>query len=109
MKTIKRLIYGAAILAVVLGAGYFTALWLTPATLKWTPNGPQPEGYRLFRRFAGEVYDYSAPVYQGPKLRFVAECPADKTCFWVVRAYKGAKESENSNEVSLSGPKHSPP
>jgi hypothetical protein len=105
MRSCKLLIYGAVILAGILSFGCLAAQLAKPAILEWSPNGPKPEGYRLYRRFAGEAYDYSAPIYQGPEIRFVAACPAGKTCFWVVRAYKGEHESGDSNEVSLAGPK----
>jgi hypothetical protein len=109
MRSFKLLLYSAVILAGILVSGYLAAQLFLPVTLEWDANGSAPEGYRLFRRFAGEVYDYGAPVYEGAEIRFVSECPAGMTCFWVVRAYKDENESGDSNEVSLTVPEGSLP
>ena len=105
MRIFKHQIYGVAIFAGISMAGCFASPWVKPVTLEWEPNGSVPEGYRLFRRFDGESYDYSAPIYEGPDVRFVDKCPAGRTCFWVIRAYKGKSESRDSNEVTATGPK----
>ena len=105
MRRFKLVVYGVAILAGIFLAGCFAALRVRPVTLEWEPKGPVPEGYRLFRRFDGAPYDYSAPIYQGPGIRYIDECPAGRICFWVVRAYRGKSESRDSNEVTITGPK----
>jgi hypothetical protein len=105
MRPYRLVRYGVAILAGLLMVGCLAALLARSVTLEWEPKGPEPEGYRLFRRFDGEAYDYSAPIYQGPDIRFVDKCPAGRTCFWVVRAYQGKHESRDSNEVTSTGPK----
>lgn len=74
-------------------------------TLEWEPNGPDPEGYRLFRRLDGLDYDYSKPLVQmsGTRYQDTTTQPGE-TYFYVVRAYVGQNESSNSNEVSYTQP-----
>jgi hypothetical protein len=70
--------------------------------ISWDPNDPAPEGYRIFQRSEGEAYDYSAPAWEGPQTSAVINCPAfGVTHYYVVRAYEGALESIDSDEVSF--------
>jgi hypothetical protein len=85
------------ILLVLLGAATASAT----VTLEWDPNDPAPEGYRLFRRLAGEAYDYNAPLGTVTGTRYEDDTiVAGETYHYVVRAFEGADESGDSNEVS---------
>lgn len=109
MKSLKIVIYFAALLAGLTLSGYLAAQIVKPVTLEWDGNDPEPEGYRLFRHFEGQDYDYQTPIWEGAQLRAVSGCPGGETCYWVVRAYEGDNESGDSNEVSLTVPKGSLP
>ena len=68
--------------------------------ISWDPNDPAPEGYRVFQRGAGQSYDYSAPAWQGPESPATIDAPPFGVAhYYVVRAYDGDLESEDSEEV----------
>lgn len=70
--------------------------------ISWDPNTPSPEGYRIFRRAEGQVYDYSAPIWQGPVTSAVIQgTTIGEAHYYVVRAYDGGLESVDSDEVSF--------
>ena len=70
-------------------------------TLEWDPNDPSPEGYRLFRRLEGQVYDYSQPLATLGGTRYQdTTTQAGQVYHYVVRAYDGVNESSDSNEVT---------
>lgn len=77
-------------------------------TLAWDPNDPAPDGYRIYQRIEGQVYDYSHPAWTGTGTSgTVYNLDYDTTYYFVVRAYVGTDESGDSNEISFSTP--SPP
>jgi len=70
-------------------------------TLQWDANDPQPEGYRVFVRQDGASYNYANPIWEDN----LTECTLigltdGVTYHFVVRAYDGALESADSEEVS---------
>jgi len=70
-------------------------------TLKWDANDPVPEGYRVFVRAEGASYNYATPIWEDN----LTECTLiglteGVTYHFVVRAYDGALESADSEEVS---------
>ncbi len=74
-------------------------------TLAWDANDPTPDGYRLYQRLSGESFDYDQPVWTGS----ATTAPIDgltegTTYYFVVRAYVGADESGDSNEVEYTPP-----
>ncbi len=78
---------------------------LCEVTLQWDPNKPNPEGYLLFGREAGQNYDYNNPWWQGDETFTrctIDQLREDRTYFFVVRAYVGNDVSGNSNEVRFS-------
>jgi hypothetical protein len=89
-----------------------SALFLTPtlliasqATLAWDPNDPAPDGYCIYQRTEGAAYDYSQPCWTGVNnTGTVYDLADDTTYYFVVRAYAGAEESADSNEVSYYSP-----
>ena len=74
-------------------------------TLAWDGNTPSPEGYRVYQRVAGQSYTYASPVW--PKTGddpsatscTLGDLADDTSYYFVVRAYVGADESGDSNEV----------
>lgn len=82
----------------------YTVPQTTQATLAWDPNDPTPDGYRIYQRTEGQAYDYTAPVWTGSGTTgTVYNLEYDTTYYFVVRAYVGELESDDSNEVVFSG------
>lgn len=70
-------------------------------TLEWAPNGADPEGYRLYERQSDEAYDDNHYYDVGKESSCtVHSMEENKTYNFVVRAYSGAEESEDSNEAT---------
>lgn len=88
----------------------FAAVAQASVTLEWDANDPSPEGYRLFRKVDGGQYDYASPLETITSgTRFVDEnIEAGETYYYVVRAYEGANESGDSNEVTYTAPVEEP-
>lgn len=82
-------------------------LLLITVHFRWDANTePDLAGYRIFRRPAGSIYDYSIPVADIPCTGGDTSCTTgsdvnvpDGDYYWVVRAYDTeGYESEDSNE-----------
>jgi hypothetical protein len=74
-------------------------------TLAWDPNGVNPDGYRLYKRLAGEPYDFSKPLDAGKNtVSVITGLMPGKTYYFIVRSWLGASESGDSNEVSYTVP-----
>ena len=74
-------------------------------TLKWDANDPEPEGYRVFVREDGASYNYSAPLWEDNLTECTLIGLTDGTTYhFVVRAYDGALESADSEEVYYTPP-----
>lgn len=72
-------------------------------SLTWDANNPAPEGYRVFEREEDQPYDYENPVWEGSSI--IAEpltIENGTKHYWVVRAFQGDLESDDSNEVGFS-------
>ena len=83
----------------------YTVPQTTQVTLAWDPNDPVPEGYRIFQRTEGQIYDYTQPVWQGTNTSCtVYNLEYDTMYYFVTRAYLGTDESANSNEISFLTP-----
>jgi len=83
----------------------YTVPQTTQVTLAWDPNDPVPEGYRIFQRTEGQIYDYTQPVWQGSNTSCtVYNLEYDTMYYFVTRAYLGTDESANSNEISFLTP-----
>ena len=73
--------------------------------VSWDHNDPLPEGYRVYQRKSGQAYDYSSPVWTGANNSGVVyNLEYDTTYYFVVRAFEGALESVDSDEVSFMAP-----
>jgi chitinase len=74
-------------------------------TLQWDANDPAPEGYKIFVREDGQLnYDYSAPAWSGPETTATLELSEGVLYYFVVRAFEGVLQSENSEEVNYQMP-----
>jgi hypothetical protein len=70
-------------------------------TLTWEAFKPAPDIYRLFQRTSEQAYDYSKWIYEGSKTTCVIDNLTPGTSYhFVVRAYSGDDQSDDSNEVS---------
>lgn len=79
---------------------FFTLAQASDVTLAWDPNDPAPDGYRLFMRQDGQVYDYSSPAWQGTDTQAtLSDLSEGVTYAFVCRAFVGDQESGDSNEV----------
>jgi len=96
----QRYVIGFAILILF---GLPTALHAEcQATLQWDPNQSAVGGYRLYQRETGQAYNYSQYIDVGQSNTSPVTGLNDNTTYhFVVRAYLGADESGNSNEVTF--------
>ena len=73
-----------------------------PNTLAWDPPAETPDGYRVYARQQGNDYDYSAPAWEGTSNSVtLTNLPVGSTWYFVVRAFVGEYESNDSNEVHM--------
>jgi hypothetical protein len=78
----------------------FAAVDTAQVTLSWDENIPAPDGYRLFARKLGAMYNYSAPQWSGSATATTLQIPRDSPeYFFVVRAFNDTSTSGDSNEV----------
>ncbi|MFO7716642.1 choice-of-anchor U domain-containing protein [Desulfosarcina sp.] len=95
--TLARII--AIIVPIVLLHASISAM-AASVTLRWDPNTPTPEGYRVFARRSDQAYNYSQPHWQGKADTCTLNTLADQSeYFFVVRAYDGPMESADSIEA----------
>ncbi len=77
-----------------------SAVTAASVTVRWDPNVPSPQGYRVFARKFDQAYDYSRPDWEGA----AASCTLDNLegqteYYFVIRAYDGGLESVDSAEA----------
>lgn len=74
-------------------------------TLAWDPNDPAPDGYRIFMRLDGQAYNYTSPAWHGvATTATITGLSKTLTYHFVCRAFVGAHESGDSNEVFYTPP-----
>ena len=91
-------------IAVFLGLLIFLPVvaFAAQVTVAWDPNTPTPDGYRLYQRLEGQAYDYTDPVWEGTDITTtIYDLADDQRYYFVVRAYTGAYESADSNEITF--------
>lgn len=97
MKKIMQIMLSILGLCVMIGHAQAESV-----TLAWDANNPSPDGYRIYQRADGGLYDYTQPVNTEPitgTTYTVDGLAAGVSYFFVVRAFVGANESGDSNEV----------
>jgi hypothetical protein len=113
----KKAFYLLLFLAMLL-ASAIIGVALTQAgqvTLSWDPNSPTPAGYRVYQRLEGGTYNYSAPAWPLDNQNHtettctITGLEEGQTYYFVVRAYVGADESGDSNEVAYLVPESGQP
>ncbi|MEE4112268.1 MAG: fibronectin type III domain-containing protein, partial [Desulfobacteraceae bacterium] len=74
-------------------------------TIRWDPNVPSPQGYRVFARKVDQAYDYSQPDWEGAATACTLDNLDGQTeYYFVVRAYDGGMESADSAEAHYMPP-----
>ena len=82
-----------------------TTVAAASVSLRWYPNDPAPEGYRVFARKSGQAYNYSQPDWEGATTTCTINILEGETDYYfVVRAYEGSRESTDSAEVHFVAP-----
>ncbi|MFO7713496.1 choice-of-anchor U domain-containing protein [Desulfosarcina sp.] len=72
-------------------------------TLRWDPNDPAPQGYRVFAREGSQGYNYDHPLWENNLTTCtLTGLTEGVTYHFVVRAFDGELESADSEEVSYS-------
>lgn len=78
-----------------------TLAYSANVTLRWDANDPTPEGYRVYARVSGQSYNYDTPIWENNLTDCTLTGLVDGTTYYfVVRAFDGALESTDSEEVS---------
>lgn len=80
-----------------------SSVWAAQVTLAWDAvTESNQEGYRIYANKAGQAYNYSNPVWEGPDSTATVDNLENDTMYkFVVRAYTtGNIESGDSNEVT---------
>ncbi len=94
-----QFIHGARIIVMTVGHLLLSLLFTAGAaqvTLTWDANETPPEGYRLYQRQEGE--QNFTQVWSGPEtIHTIDGLIEETTYFFIVRAFEGALESDNSN------------
>lgn len=71
-------------------------------TLQWDADTSSIDGFRLFQRQVGGEYDYDTPVWSGTDTNCtITNLNVGTTYYFVLRAFNGAEESGDSNEVAF--------
>jgi hypothetical protein len=77
-----------------------TSAYSADVTLRWDANIPAPEGYRIFAREGSQSYNYDNPLRTTALTTVTLTGLVEgNTYHFVVRAYEGALESADSEEV----------
>lgn len=109
MNSTKR-IHGTKIGLMILShllASFLLTATAAQVTLTWDANSPEPDGYRLYQRQAGE--QNFTEIWSGTDIiRTIDGLVEGTTYYFVVRAFEESVESDNSNQVEYT-PASTPP
>ena len=86
------------ILAALALFGFVGLSHAAQVTLAWDANTPAPDGYRIYQRLHGG--SYGEPIWTGTDTTCTITGLAEGSYYFVARAFRGAVESGNSNEVA---------
>ncbi|MDX2454767.1 choice-of-anchor U domain-containing protein [Desulfosarcina sp.] len=101
MKLSTRSYLKVVFTSIAIIAGIVTFAHSANVTLRWDANVPAPEGYRVFARAGTQNYQYDLPLKQiDDTTCTLIGLNEGVTYHFVVRAYDGALESADSEEVS---------
>ena len=103
-----------ALLACVIVGSFAVGATASEVTLVLKDNNSTVDGYRIFKRAAGEQYDYSTPAWPTDGRDHVeSSCTitgleAGVRYYFTARVYSGSNQSGDSNEVTYKAPAPSP-
>jgi hypothetical protein len=101
MKQSPRSYLKAFLASIVILTSVLTSAHSANVTLRWDANVPAPEGYRVFAREGGQSYNYNYPLWQNNLTTCtLTGLTEGVTYHFVVRAFDGALESADSEEVA---------
>ena len=102
MKLSTRSYLKVVFTSIAIIAGIVTFAHSANVTLRWDANVPAPDGYRVFAREGTQSYNYDHPLWED-NLTTCTLTGLDEgvTYHFVVRAFDGALESADSEEVSF--------
>ena len=102
MKLSTRSYLKVVFTSIAIIAGIVTFAHSANVTLRWDANVPAPDGYRVFAREGAQSYNYDHPLWED-NLTTCTLTGLDEgvTYHFVVRAFDGALESADSEEVSF--------
>lgn len=76
------------------------SVYAASVSLRWDPNDPTPEGYRVFARKSGQTYNYAMPDWENSSVTCTINDLENEVIYcFVVRAYEGSLQSADSEEV----------
>ncbi|MBR9985933.1 MAG: hypothetical protein KFF68_08490 [Desulfosarcina sp.] len=101
MKLSTRFYLKVFFASIAIIAGIVTVAHSADVTLRWDANVPAPEGYRVFARAGTDSYRYDHPIWENNLTTCTLTGLSEGVTYhFVVRAYDGALESADSEEVS---------
>ena len=80
-----------------------TAAVAANVTLRWDPNNPAPEGYRVFARRSDQVYNYSRPDWEGSAVTCTLNTLEEQSVR-AMRPLEGAHALDGSTPLFLNHP-----
>lgn len=103
-----------ALLAAILVISFPMGAPASEVTLAWDVKNQTPDGFRVFQRAEGQTYDYANPAWPTDGRDHIqtsctiANLADGAKYYFVVRAYAGHNQSDDSNEVTYMAPAPSP-
>ena len=102
MKLSTRSYLKAFFAYIAIIAGIVTFAHSANVTLRWDANVPATEGYRVFAREGNQSYNYNYPIWENNLTTCTLTGLSEGVTYhFVVRAFDGALESADSEEVDF--------